>query len=531
VRIANEALALAETTTDSAAANYRQETAKAKPDQNELARLDSSLQEQVRKALEAKMKIRELRLQLAALDLQEVQAEHDRRKPMLDEIVKERVQSLIASRGDSSALLEQSVPVVSVTPKSMPADDIEKQGRYQLFTIGMLFPGDPLTEEDIQRVLISAKNPGGKGAFTSIEQVKGLSPRMPLSRAIRLTSKNTMPTPLPDHFSGEMVEKVANGTSDIFAQSNLRFIRASSNCFNPGHSLENWADLPTWTPHFISSANKYLHNVVDGKSSITTVGSILEQLDLLQLVWTSSDDWDFERTGDLLSEFVEEMTSTPDENSDYALRALVLRQIARTTGILPESVYTAEPGDAGTVERLRLLDRMLAANADNTWISQEQIRLAGLLELAPKQTIRRIIQHDESGSRSTIRQWIYALSTVGNFRTDPEDLPPPIDPLLLLTIVESFAGQNKIHDERISFLFGPDGLNRKLLFSYHLNEILTGTLAYRETVLKSLSNMHASAKSEKLREAIAELAPGVVPRKGEDPNESADTPIDELVDD
>ena len=97
--------------------------------------------------------------------------------------------------------------------------------------------------------------------------------------------------------------------------------------------------------------------------------------------------------------------------------------------------------------------------------------------------------------------------------------------------MESFAGQNKIHDERISFLFGPDGLNRKLLFSYHLNEILTGTLAYRETVLKSLSNMHASAKSEKLREAIAELAPGVVPRKGEDPNESADTPIDELVDD
>jgi hypothetical protein len=519
---------VAEAAVDSTAAKYRNEAAKPHPDSEQLSLLEATLQSQVRQALEAKMKVRELRLQLAALNLQEVQAEHERRKSMLDETVKERVRSLIALHGDSTALPETQSSVESA-PRTMPPVDDEKQGRLRLASTRYIFPGEALSKDDFQLV-DSSERPAPPDTIKSFDHLNGRYLRWACLRGQFLGWADTTPSQRSQEtIADEVLENIAN--HDVFGQSKLGFIRTSPNCFDPGHSLDNWAELPAWTPIFINTANSDLINAIQeqGGSNRRHAIAILKQFDLLQLVWTSSGDWDFKATGHLLSELVESNTSSPGPVNDVMLQAIVLRQIARTTGKLPDTVHTAEPSDTATVERLKLLDRMLAANADGTWIGQEQLRLSGLLELVPAQTIRRIIQQDDAGSGSTIRQWIYALSTQATFRTGPDMLPPPIDPVLLLTILESLTGQNEVHDERISYLCESDAFYRGQLFPHHIEEILTGTLVYRVTVLQSLANMYDLAKSDKLREAIAKLAPAVLHR--DDATETADeldVPADDL---
>jgi uncharacterized protein (TIGR03067 family) len=272
-------------------------------------------------------------------------------------------------------------------------------------------------------------------------------------------------------------------------------------------------ELPefNWVTPFVKKLNERLAAVPPDQWTEKSF-NLLTAIDQLLTVWSEGDDWDLQTTGQLLSNFV-----TANAESDnpvlnrMAHSELMLKRLARINGKLPDIISGTVSRDQDVRQQLEQLSTMAGNGAGYNWISQEQVRLSGLLQQAPCQAIQTLVWDKAADTHQEMDHWIFAMSTTeiySGYRSSPTEWKrPPIDPVLLLTILESLAGQDQRTDDCISLIFADHHPCR--LFERHIDDVLSGTLAYRQSVHSSLVNIYRSTSSDKLKLNISRLAPSV----------------------
>ncbi len=274
--------------------------------------------------------------------------------------------------------------------------------------------------------------------------------------------------------------------------------------------------LPDWATDYISEINQQL-TAANGKWT-PEVLSTIASLDSLIHVWQEDDDWDLDETGKLLDDWAYSNAASDDPTiNEYLLSAEFLSRLARTHGRIPVSVFDAKPLSASAVRKLQLLREMLKNNADERWIGQEQVRLAGLLDAAPAQAIRLLLSAGKIKDHYAMERWIHALSSVeiyGEFNASPQErYVQPIDPVLMIAILSARVGESRMIGTNISCVLREE--HPANMLNMPLNNILSGTSGYREHVYKALATMYRKSQSEDLTSAISNVAPGVVVRAKE----------------
>ncbi|MCA9086448.1 MAG: hypothetical protein KDA81_20470, partial [Planctomycetaceae bacterium] len=274
-------------------------------------------------------------------------------------------------------------------------------------------------------------------------------------------------------------------------------------------------DLPEWTNDYLAALTERL----TAKSIEKWTG---EEVDLL---WSISDVIFFQRTsdtrnlkviGDILKRYVSVDNAELAKISaiDVRRRAhsmLILGEAVRLNGSLPISVLELQPTERFIDTKLKLLKQMVENGADQTWISQEQIRLAGLLNEAPVQALKLLLTSALIENRSDLKHWIFAMSTDATYqawRSSPEeDYSPPVDPVVVIAVAELLAGRDEVTDSNLVRLFEID--HPGYMFSRHVTDILAGDLAWRESVLKLMVSIYSKSKNVDLKSNLAKLAPAV----------------------
>ncbi|MCA9049697.1 MAG: conjugal transfer protein TraF, partial [Planctomycetaceae bacterium] len=303
--------------------------------------------------------------------------------------------------------------------------------------------------------------------------------------------------------------------------------------------------LPEWTPDYLQAATDRLQQGAPVDWSQKEL-SILQSLGELIHYQTVNEQHDLATIGELLTSLVssdlspvaDELTGAVD-NSKAAHSSWLLGELVRLTGRLPDRALAAQPLDESIAAKLKLLETMVLNSADDTWISQERRRLCGLAEEAPVQALKLLLASRPITSQGVLESWIFALSseeTYSAWRSSPsEHFSPPLDPVVAIAVAESLAGKDEATDNNLALLFQPN--HPGYMFARHVDDLLSGESAYRDSVLQLLVSIYSKSKSPHLKAGLAKMAPSVPVRAGDSPTRSstestppiADTPENSLL--
>ncbi len=437
-----------------ATASYQKDVA------NDLPTIDikttrSRLQTLVDRSFHAQLLVQECRMQLASIDLQLLQARQQHRKTLAEKIILRRVEELTRRENISepTSAHQKRKPPEQGTPVEL---------------IPEIFLSDPIAgQRDTAEA--SAREPVFFTTSPSIafKDVLDGKPAAELTPHSHLRSR----TYAPEAENGPQAEK-----------------------------------RRAWTEAYVDEVNKYLSESLETESATENWRRVAGSLDKLIPKWNPSDKANLRRTGELLFEFANRNAASLDENRCGLVHsAMYLRQVARMTGVIPNAIKRSSPTGERTTEKMKLLSTMLEHQADLVWINQEQVRLAGLIDDAPYQVVRLLI---EKKARD-LGPWFYALSNVDKDQTSLKfhDVPP-IDPVLFVTILRSLTGVVEENDHNLCQLFNQK--NPSQIFSRDIHEIMRGETVQRTTVLRSFAGILQGTKSEALKLKIARLVPGVI---------------------
>ena len=288
-------------------------------------------------------------------------------------------------------------------------------------------------------------------------------------------------------------------------------------------------DLPEWTDAFLQALQQRLESrPIDQWTG--------EQADLL---WSISDVIFFQRSSDNrdlkpIGEIVGRLVSVDNDGlakfqapdvRRAAHSGLLLGEVVRLNGSLPASVLELQPTERFIDTKLKLLKQMVENRAEPTWISQEQIRLAGLLNEAPVQALKLLLTAAPIKNRGDLEHWIFAMSSDATYRawrsSPEEDYSPPVDPVVVIAVAELLAGTNEVIDSNLALLF--ESQHPGYMFYRHTTDILAGEMACRDSVLQMLVNIYKKSKSPILKARIGQMAPSVPVLAGEGSATSATT--------
>jgi hypothetical protein len=267
-------------------------------------------------------------------------------------------------------------------------------------------------------------------------------------------------------------------------------------------------------PDYVALLNEYLENHQADYGTRPYLSAV-QSLEYVLRSWFAGDPWPLQKTEDLLAAALAEDESSfpPDLDDPLAVetRAVVLRQLARLTMQIPEGVARSIPRSQKTRDKLALLNDLLSHRANARWVSQEQIRLAGLLNEAPFHAVRAIMQAESRKDSASIEHWLYAVSSPAAYdayqSSPPQHVRPPLDPLLMLAILRKLTGNSEHTDARIAGVFANP--HPSLLFPRHIDDVLSGRWAFREMAHDALLEMATKTNFVELRTLIEKLDPRV----------------------
>ncbi len=279
--------------------------------------------------------------------------------------------------------------------------------------------------------------------------------------------------------------------------------------------------FPEWLPQYIDGAHDLLKGAWQEREY-----RLLRSLDPAIHFAKDTDDWGLTEIGKRVEAHVREhsnaKTSVAFSSTDSPWSAAMLSRIARTLGKLPDEVYAAKHPDQNVRKRLELLTTMLQNKANRTWIDQEQIRLSGLLLEAPVETLRLIFRADSGENLEELKRWLFAVSKPEFYASLTQHGPagsgsgPPIDPVLMIVLLEKFSGSSEATDTQIGFVLeagadvGLGARTRETGFLHgHLHDILSSDLAYRQFVFDALVSMYRNSKSDSLKLRLAMVSPAI----------------------
>lgn len=408
----------------------------------------------VERSFRAQLLVHECRLQLASIDLQILQAKQQRRRSLAEKIVYRRVMELI--------------------PGSRTSEQTPNQTNQQRHNEGN--PVEGMLE-------ISS------GDSSGTTEDRGVIP----------IHESVVATTLP----AQAFQDVLAGKPPLDLMPDIQM--SSTPYATADESTEQAERRRSWTNEYVNEVNRYLTDALESEVSTEDWKRVVGSLDKLLLKWSASDQADFKRTGQLLTDFANRNGESPDESRRSLVHSsLYLRQVARTTGVIPRAIKNSAPTRESTTSKLNLLTTMLNRGADVVWIDQEQRNLAGLLDEAPFQVVRELVKEDR-----VPWPWLYALSSVKRASVSSRfQKVPPIDPVLLVVILRTVAGANEESGRNLSQLFSRMGF--KEAFAQHVDDIMGGDTVYRTTVQRALAEILRETKSEELKARLIRLVPRIV---------------------
>lgn len=258
-----------------------------------------------------------------------------------------------------------------------------------------------------------------------------------------------------------------------------------------------------------------------------SANNVIQSLDTALRIYSGGDDWPVEKTAELLAGilqtfYVEDPAQTVDEEIHKLLPAtpaMLLTQIVRSTGRVPDFVRTGQPRSEPVAKNLKRLELLL--NKPYSTLTDNFPEYAkGLLVTAPYETIKLICEADlptKPGGILRIRDGSYPMSTNGVLAAladqnqvggyFPKGATFPLDPLVMLTILADLTGKSADQDAGIANLLKYENEHSK--YRGLLKELLNSSLKSRKFAQDALHKMAKDSQSEELTAAIRELVPDV----------------------
>jgi len=272
--------------------------------------------------------------------------------------------------------------------------------------------------------------------------------------------------------------------------------------------------LDSWIP----VVNRYLQEHRDATPD-RAMPAIVQTLDYTLRVHFSDDDWDVETTAALLTEELREYYTTQAsppaagavDDLPSTSPAMLLTQIARINGKIPEFVREGRPRARKAAEKLAAFERMLAEGATYQQLNREIDKTDSLIELAPYHAIKLAVGGNKLDRNINVEELLYAFSGSKIFPASyGREGGPPADPMLMLVVLADLAGQSEAQDARIAEIFGQRKLTK--LLTRDINEILSGPWAMQKVVHGLLRQIVNQSKSERLTQTVQNLYPTVFDR-------------------
>jgi hypothetical protein len=295
--------------------------------------------------------------------------------------------------------------------------------------------------------------------------------------------------------------------------------------------LSSWFDdkLPyadAWATHvhqqtqyflgsWISVVNHYLqehrHAVPD-----RTTEAIVQSLDYALRLHFSDDDWDVETTAALLTERLREyytsQSAPPADEVAYETPttspAMLLTQIARINGKIPDFVRERRPRAEEATDKLAAFERMLSEGVSRQQFYRDIEKIESLIEVAPYHAIKLAVGENNLKEGIDVLELLDAIASPKVRRSTGHESLPPTDPMLLLAVLADLVGQGESQDDRIAGIFGQRHPSR--IMRRHINDILSGPWAMRKVVHDLLKQMADRSKSARLTGEIRRLDPTAV---------------------
>ncbi len=321
----------------------------------------------------------------------------------------------------------------------------------------------------------------------------------------------------------------AEASGDVFETMRSQLSTGPNNAhyaidrpFSASYAKRFNKNLPEWADEYLRTLTKQLGATTPENWS-TQQQMLIRSVEELIHYRQSNSSHDLAEFGELLSRFVILNSKKETIQADSGMRKfshslVVLGELARLTGSLPEQVRESAPGDAETAAKLALLKQMAENGADLRWIRQEHLRLVGLLEEAPVQALKLLLTSAPIQSSDYLSRWIVTMSSIeSSIETNRavvayvvEPSSPSVDPVILIAVAELIAGKEQQTDNNLALIFEqPSNGDNGDMFYRHASDLLESDLAYRDLVLKSLVRIYQKSKSESLKQNIAKLAPAV----------------------
>lgn len=435
------------------------------------------------------------------------------------------VSQLIPSFSPSIPPQAETTGVISDEPAPVAPPD-------SFVAIRPIASGDRITWDNVAPVGSPAATPELVGALPKGHPYRDtrLRPYVGRYSAVSLAAGDSItPEQMISPTPTKLVElKMASGSSESLVST---WHESTSLMFSEQTTEAIRSELPNWTGDYIEAVNAALSEA-KGKWTPQMV-SMLASLDCMIHVSQEDDDWDLHTTGQLLREWLQHNGQNDDVEINRSIHsAPFLSRLARTTDGIPAELFDSEPLAQETHEKLTLFRTLVANNANQKWIEQEAQRLPGLLHEAPVAVVMAILQ---SGDPSKLASKSHLLEAIGPDNSESNEPyvtidstvtaasrgTSPLDPVLLLSILATKAGENDAVDQRMASLLRGDMAKPDSdpstrhsstlagMLDNSVDEILKGKLTNRTTVLRSLTTIYRKSSSDELKKLISQMAPGV----------------------
>lgn len=491
---------VAQQETQKAASDLRKTFAQDPIAPDEVLRLQKQLRKVVTAAFEVQQKLQTVRLSIAEIDLQGLRLKQDRRRSLASQVIERRMQQLLQDDEETDQPLK-----IAATP-AMRAVEVP-------VAMNALAPYTRIDKLDVAtaEVITDELSPISYAEVVGKYLNQRLKPRQRITRDMLVedpTTEQIVAAALNAAKSGEEVlrRRRPGFPSLTFPQLSHQVVGLPYR-YDP---LRFYSELPDWTEAYITAVIDHLRQKPTAAWSEEEF-HLLWSMELLVTLDTDDSPYDLRPLAQLIKDGLTSGLSDEDSKSKRSPRwhsALTYGIAARLDGTHTELLFKQPvPADNKQTE---LLKKMFANKAESKWIKQEQVRLAGMLQERPLQTLTLLLQGEWPAENKIATNWLYTLSTAELYESyrNPTILSftSPVDTLLLVLTMNHLAGESVEIDEHIAVFFtqpSPD-----YAFLAHLDDLLSSKLSYRDTALEALTQIYQKTSNQRLKAAIKKVAPG-----------------------
>lgn len=264
------------------------------------------------------------------------------------------------------------------------------------------------------------------------------------------------------------------------------------------------AELPE---EFLPLATQWLTEHT-ASESVSSYRAVMRTVTGMLRVQRTSDSKQNNQTAQAYEELLRQHYDRLDQYDDQELQHLtepLLANFVLCQGKLPAEIPQLQLTGQLQQQMEALLGFVRLEYSSKKYYREKQ-QIRGLMQSLPVSTSMVILTASQLPEHQDPLEMIDDASTANQSNTSRNDRRPPIEPLLLLALLEKHTGESKTQDERTAAILDERSPSRRLM--RHVNDILGAeqSLLLRQFTMQLLESMHAKSQSEALSKRIEEIA-------------------------